>query len=228
MLAVLEELRVVRDAKRRHVDPKTDKAPKKREAQERLEMFFETEPDRLERWFDNLLGVYADAFGNEAAHAFDKAVRAWNAGIEVVSESALKDPETPLVIEELLPEPAGVKPKRRSMSERIIARLPVPKPLPHAVATGNFGQDENGKPVRPGAHEVRVITEQHADKLIDLLDSLAGAPTNAKEDLKTKLTAGITAYADDFGQEAAERLEAYVRREARLDPCDRADQGHGR
>jgi hypothetical protein len=103
----------------------------------------------------------------------------------------------------------------------IVARLPVPKPLPSAVTAGNFGRDENGKPIRPGAHEVREITEQHAENLIDLLDSIASAPANSKNALLESFQTGIAAYADDFGQLAAAQLEAYVTRQAGLDSGSR-------
>jgi hypothetical protein len=48
------------------------------------------------------------------------------------------------------------------------ARLPVPRPMAAAVGRGHFGKDEHG-PIRPTLDEVRAITEQHAEKLIDLL-----------------------------------------------------------
>jgi hypothetical protein len=87
MLATLHDLDAVLDARRRGVDPRNGKAPMLAPARERLQKFFHTEPARLEHWFDNLLGVYQDAFGQEAAEAFGKAVRAWHAGVEVVTES---------------------------------------------------------------------------------------------------------------------------------------------
>lgn len=52
------------------------------------------------------------------------------------------------------------------------ARLPVPRPLASDIATGHFGHEENAKPVRPGAHEIRETSERHAEKLIELLDGL--------------------------------------------------------
>jgi len=73
MLATLHDLDAVLDARRRGVDPRNNKMPMLKEAKERLKKFFETEPARLESWYSNLLGVYADAFGQEAADAFDTA-----------------------------------------------------------------------------------------------------------------------------------------------------------
>ena len=117
---------------------------------------------------------------------------------------------------------------RRLRRGRVVARLPVPKPLPASIAAGHFGQDDEGKPVRPGAEEVRAITERHAEKLIELLDTLAHAQTADQDRLRADFRAGITAYSEDFGQHAADQLEAYVRRQASLDAADRADKGRHR
>jgi uncharacterized protein YukE len=218
MLATLHDLDAVLDAKRRGVDPRNNKVPMLKEAKERLQKFFQTEPARLESWFANLLGVYEDAFGRDAAEAFDKAVRAWHAGVEVVGESK---PAATVVTEATSPLPAPAKRVRRRDPARITARLPVPRPLPSAVAAGQFGQEENGKPVRPGAREIREITEQHAEKLIDLLDSLASAPANGKDALRSQFDADIAAYGEDFGECAADQLQAYVKRQAGLDSGSR-------
>ena len=220
MLATLHDLDAVLDARRQGVDPRNNKAPMLAEAKERLQKFFQTEPARLEQWFENLLGVYQDAFGQEAAEAFGKAVRAWHAGVEVVAES----PPAPAATREA--PVSAVRPRRvqRKEPRRIIARLPVPRPLPSAVAALRFGQAENGRPVRPGAHEVREITQRHAEKLIDLLDQLASAPATGKRPLQEAYAAGITAYGEDFGQHAADQLEAYVKRQAGLDSGNRHER----
>jgi hypothetical protein len=221
LLITLHDLDAVHEARRRGVDPRNNKAPMLKEAKERLQKFFETEPTRLENWYANLLGVYADAFGSEAAQAFDKAVRAWHAGIEVSSRAPAPAIISPPPIQEpqMLPAPARITRPRNT--SRIVARLPVPRPLPSAVAAGRFGQEENGKPVRPGAREVREITEQHAEKLIDLLDSIHSGPMSGKEALQARFTAGITAYAEDFGKHAADQLQAYTLRQAGLDSGSR-------
>ena len=77
--------------------------------------------------------------------------------------------------------------------------------VPSAVAAGHFGQEEDGRAVRPGPHEVRAITEQHAEKLIDLLSNRDEA----------NFQNGLAKYAEDFGQRAADQLEAYARRQVR-------------
>jgi hypothetical protein len=225
-LAVLRELDVVLDACRRGVDPRNNKAPMLEQAKERLQKFFETEPARLERWWETLMDTYEEVFGPEAADAFSKALRARQAGIPVTAEQPRAVTPTPAAAKEETPaRPRIPKQARRQESRRIVARLPVPKPLPSAIAAGHFGQEEDGKPLRPGAHEVREITEQHAEKLIDLLDSLASAPATGKDALQAQFGTGIAAYAEDFGQHAADQLEAYVKRQASLDVCDRADRG---
>ena len=50
------------------------------------------------------------------------------------------------------------------------SRLPVPRPLRTAVTVSVFGQEENGKPVRPSCEEVRAITERYAERMIDMDD----------------------------------------------------------
>ena len=215
-LAVLHELDAVLDARLRGVDPATGKPPRTANTRERLRKFFQTEPTRLEQWYQTLMDTYEEAFGNEARQAFDKALRARHAGIPVVAEPARTPAEVPA------PEP----PKSRARadngrptvreSRRIVARLPVPKPLPSAVTAGHFGQDERGRPIRPGTMEIRAITERHAEKLIDLLDSIASAPASAKDNLSSSFTAGIAAYAESFGQHAADQLDAYVRRQVQI------------
>jgi hypothetical protein len=85
-LVILSDLDAVLDARRRGVDPSTDKAPRTEKQRERLEVLFREEPGRLEHAFSVLMDVYEEAFGGEATDAFRKAIRAWHAGIEVISE----------------------------------------------------------------------------------------------------------------------------------------------
>ena len=215
-LNVLNELDKLLDARRGGVDPRNGKAPMLKEARERLQKFFETEPVRLERWWQSLMDTYEQAFGPEAADAFGKALRARHASIPVIAGKPKAQAPTPAALTQEKPPRQPVR-RRRS----VVARLPVPRPLPSAVAAGHFGQKENGKPVRPGAHEVREITERHAEKLIELLDSLASGPANGEDALQAKFNEGIAAYAEDFGQHAAYQLEAYVLRQASLDSSSR-------
>jgi hypothetical protein len=221
LLGVLHELDAVLDARRRGVDPRNNKTPMLAPAQERLQKFFETEPVRLVRWWQAQLDVYAEAFGPDAADAFGKAIRAWHAGIEVTLDSPAKavtmTPEPKPAPKELFPHSSS----RRERPRRIPARLPVPWPLPSAVTAGHFGQEEEGKPVRPGPAEVRAITEQHAEKLIDLLDAIASASAAGKAALLESFQNGLATYAEDFGEPAARQLEAYVRRQAGLDSSNR-------
>jgi hypothetical protein len=185
-LANLRALDELLDARRRGVDPKTGKPPRTHATKERLRRYFAEQPGRLEHAFQILMDVYANAFGDEAADAFTKAIRAWHAGIEVTIEKTQVLPAAPIA-------ETATKPRRLS------SRMPVPKPLHHAVKSGRFGQDEHGKPIKPSADEVREITETHAEKLIE---------ANEHE-----LREGIKKYAEDFGERPAAQLEAYVRRQ---------------
>jgi hypothetical protein len=109
----------------------------------------------------------------------------------------------------------------------IVARLPVPRPLPASIAAGRFGHDEDGAPIRPGADEVLAITDNHADKLIDMLDALVavpGRPATATS-LPALFQSILTEYAQDFGDHAARQLEVYARRQSSLDDSLRTDRG---
>lgn len=187
LLMTLHDLDAVLDARRRGVDPRNNKAPMLAEAKERLEKFFETEPARLERWFTSLMGSYESAFGPEAADAFSKAVRAWHAGIEVVGPEHRQSPAT------------KVPAVRRIQKVRASSALPVPRPLRASVAAGIFGCDEDSKPIRPDAAEVRAITEEQAERMVEMNDG--------------DLHIAVAKYAEDFGPKAAAQLERYVRRQ---------------
>lgn len=69
------------------VDPRTGNAPRTAKRREALENLFKEQPPRLEREFDILIDVYQEAFGAEAADGFRKAIRAWHAGVEVITEA---------------------------------------------------------------------------------------------------------------------------------------------
>jgi hypothetical protein len=227
MLWVLSELDCVLDARRKGVDPRNNKTPMLKEARERLQKFFETEPGRLERWWQTLMDTYEQSFGAEAADAFGKALRARQAGIPVTAEPSRLPATVSAAFPREKPAPL-IKLRLAHPHRRIVARLPVPRPQPSAIAASRFGQEESGKPVRPGAHEVREITERQAEKLIDILDSVQQAsgscvPGEASR-LQSLFDSGLAAYGEDFGQAAADQLEAYVRRQASLDPGCRHDR----
>ena len=228
MLAVLRDLDAVLDARRKGVDPRNNKAPMLKEAKERLQRFFETEPARLERWWQALMDTYEQAFGPQAADAFGKALRARHAGIPVTAEQPRAPTPPPTATPDETPARLFTPPLVHRRHRRVVVRLPVPRPLPSAIAAGHFGQEENGKLVRPGAHEVREITRRHAENLIDLLDSIAHAFGSCVPGEATRLQglfdSAVAAYAEDFGQDATTQLEAYVRREAGLDPSNRRER----
>jgi hypothetical protein len=84
-LVILSDLDSVLDARRMGVDPSTGRPPRTENQRQRLDVLFRDEPRQLEHAFNVLMDVYEEAFGDEAADAFRKAIRAWHAGIEVVS-----------------------------------------------------------------------------------------------------------------------------------------------
>jgi hypothetical protein len=226
-LIVLHDLDAVLDARRQGFDPKTGATPTTRAGRERLKQVLERVPAKLEHWFRTLMDTYEEAFGADAAGAFEKALRAWHAGIPVMVEPPRSLASTRISVTQRSPARPCVGEKESREPRRIIARLPVPKPLPSAVAAGHFGQDESGRPIKPGAMEVRVITERHAEKLIDISDSIQQASGSCipgeADRLRGIFQSAIAAYAEDFGSQAARQLEAYVRREAGLDPGDRRE-----
>jgi hypothetical protein len=240
LLHVLVERDEIADARRGGVNPKTGARPTSRGATERLKMFFETEPTRLERTWQMLMGTYEEAFGDEAALAFSKAMRARHAGVRVVTEEQYRSesekqvdarPVPPAVLNTTGTEDAEglhVKAVRRT-GRRAIARLPVPRPLAQAVAAGNFGQDERG-PVKPSADEVRKITENHAEMLIDLLCDQRQAERTGQEADRARISidvqAAVMKYAEDFGDRAAEQLLAYCRRQNLIDESSRNRPGN--
>jgi N12 class adenine-specific DNA methylase len=121
---------------------------------------------------------------------------------------------------------------RRNKPRRSSERLPVPRPLRQAVANGNFGRDENG-PVSPSPAEVREITETHALELNELLADLREAYRRGLNEAgciprQERVDEAVAKYAEDFGDQAAERLLAYCRREAVLQEKSRQDMGRGR
>jgi hypothetical protein len=226
LLQVLTDQDDIANARRRGVDPKTGAKPASRAGTERLKTFFETEPARLERTWQALMGTYEAEFGDEAAEAFSKAIRAHHAGVRVMtqeqsrpkSEKQIDLPTVPRAVGSTDSDDAeGFHVKSvRGNGRRVIARLPVPRPLTQAVATGNFGQDERG-PVNPSADEVREMTENHAEILIDLLGEQRQAEQAGREAdqvrISVEVQAAVMKYAEDFGDRAAEQLLAYCRRQ---------------
>lgn len=63
---------------------------------------------------------------------------------------------------------------------------------------------------------MRAITENHAKKVIDLMETLAAVEkrppmTGAVRETAVKLKAALDAYAEDFGEAKAKQLERYAR-----------------
>ena len=98
-LALLSDLDAVTDARRLGIDPATGAPPRNQKQKERLETLYTEEPKRLEHAFEVLVDVYAEAFGDEAADAFRKAIRAWQGGVEVISEQVPSPLPLPTAVE---------------------------------------------------------------------------------------------------------------------------------
>jgi hypothetical protein len=237
LLATLRDLNFIGDARRRLFDPKTGEVASAPEEQEQLRKRLFGEAQRLELWWQTLIDTYAQAFGEEAADAFCKALRARNAGIEVIAEaqpySLAAAPDNrggDASASPAIAPPAPVQATRGKPSARppvhprtVSARFPIPRPLRAAIAAGNFGRDENGV-VRPSAADVRTLTLLHSEKLIELLVSIAQAGQSAPPweigRMKETFRLGLAAYAEDFGLAAAQQLEAFCRRQAHLKSSD--------
>jgi hypothetical protein len=187
----LAELETVQDARRRGVDPATGKAPRTKAKRAALPTQLSQEVERLERWWQTLLDTYEAAFGDVAAEAFGKAIRATHAGIEVVAD--LTKTVTP-------PLPT----------------FPEPTALRAAVQSGVFGQDEHG-PVDPGPEEVEAITRAHAETLTGLAGAFRRATPSTVGQATKDLEAAVERYAADFGQPAADQLLTWCRRRTVLD-----------
>jgi hypothetical protein len=113
--------------------------------------------------------------------------------------------------------------------------------LTGAIERAVFGEDEYG-PVEPSPEEVSEITQVHAEKLIELRQSLdevnralGHAPESERPALIQKKDRALCAYhqslglyEEDFGLQAAERLDAWVREQVyfRETPEAQYDPGH--
>jgi hypothetical protein len=205
ILATLQERDRLFAARRTGIDPVSGRKPPTAAGRERLRKYLADAPERQQHAFDVLLMTYADAFGFDAADAFSKALNAWHAGIEVVPDGStrLKADALPAPADATAEQPHAVRARR---PRRLSSSLPVPKPLRSAVQSGVFGRDEHG-PVRPSPEEVRAITEEHAEKLAELL---AGATAASSKRGLEQFEEGISAYAEDFGTRAGERLRSHV------------------
>jgi hypothetical protein len=211
LLGILESIDTVKDAERRGVDPRTGKPPRSHASREKLRRHFQSEPERLAQSYNNLMGAYEDAFGAEAAEAFNKSVRARHAGVEVVAD------------------PAYVPRKEAKAARRNASvRMPTPEPLAQAIEKGHFGEDEDG-PITPSAEETQAITEHHAERLIELLGRIKQVKIalskpcgdrarlyREKDLIEGQFKSALAMYAADFGQDAANQLEMYARHEARM------------
>lgn len=224
LLIILHDRDAVLDAKRRGVDPATDKPPRTHASRERSRRLYESEPARLDLAFNGQMVAYEYAFGSEAAHAFNRFIVARHAGITVEIDTGTRPLQSPSSDSPEVVCPPQAKRRNHPGS----SSLPVPQPLAEAVKAGDFGI-EDGKPINPSADEVRAITEQYAEKIIALLDGRLQmersytAPQCADRTrveaeaakLKDLVQAEIDKYTASFGDKAAKQLERHCRRQHR-------------
>lgn len=134
-------------------------------------------------------------------------------------------------------------------------QMPVPKPLPNAVAAGVFGITEEG-PIDPDEEEAHAITEEHARELATCLADLQAVEDGlrngedprtrrvpkteeartklaeflAREEQRLKQTYGdaLAAYAGGFGDDATQVLDLWVRKNVAdcVRGVGRYDPGH--
>jgi hypothetical protein len=243
LLAVLAEGDAISDARRCGTDPRTGGRPTTRAAQERLQKYLAEEPARLDRSWQSLLGAHEAAFGEAAADAFAKALLARHAGIPVVAEAATVRRHEQAIVSARPPHdgpstfdahstPDAQPDPATTHADRVIARLPAPRPLPQAIAQGRFGYDEHG-PVSPSPDEVREITEAHADVLKELVADVTeaerrGLGAESIAERSERVTDAVGKYAEDFGDRAAARLLAYARRQAVLEDAPVIGKGRSR
>ena len=73
------------DARRRGGDPTTGKVPHRLAKRAALPTKLSHEIERLDRWWQTLLAVYAETFGDEATTSFGEHVKTTHAGVELVN-----------------------------------------------------------------------------------------------------------------------------------------------
>ena|GEM_PF-2810686 len=132
-------------------------------------------------------------------------------------------PEASAIIHAHLP-PAVLPPVCSEAPADEFGDVPVPRPLPEAVAKGVFGIEDNDEPVDPSPDEVFAITVFHGERLTELLESVRhvkellavpNCPNRAdllrqKERLSSQAQSIVGLYAEDFGEVAARNFECWA------------------
>jgi len=139
-------------------------------------------------------------------------------------------PEASAIIHAHLP-PAVLPPVRSETPADEFGDVPVPRPLPEAVAKGVFGIDDDDEPVDPSPDEVFAITVFHGERLTELLESVRhvkellavpNCPNRAdllrqKERLSSQAQSVVGLYAEDFGEVAAQHFECWAARQMEIE-----------
>jgi len=219
VMALLSRIDVVADARRRELDPETGRAPRTEKAKDALRRRLAREPEYLRHTLDVLIDVYAEAFGDEAAVCFRTACEARHAGYHVVAQQQRPGAAQSIARDSKCPPASGWAEPDRSApfpGEAEDDGLPLARPLCAAVLAGVFGFEDDGRPVDPSAEEVEAITRPQAERLIAASQTPSSGWEHSREILRR--------YEEDFGAQAAERLERYAFTVAR---AERADDEEG-
>lgn len=213
-LCVMADLDALREASERGINPLTGKAPRTAKQRAKLDALLREEPLRLRRELDETMDAYATAFGDDATQAFRRTLDEWHQSGDVDRASPCEPP---------------------AVDYRDTDGLPVGAPNPAAVANGAFGRDETGELVSPKDEEATEITDSLAEelrKILHLTRDCGGekgrVQTAAAEELRRQYAESLKRYETDFGVEAAQRLDAWVRRQAATehDEPTQYDPGH--
>ncbi len=212
--SVMADLDALREASKRGINPLTGKAPRTAKQRANLDALLRDEPQRLKRELDETMDAYATAFGDEAAKAFRQTIDEWHQSGDLNRDC----PCDPPVVD-----------------YRDTDGLPVGVPTPDAVGGGAFGHDGAGELVSPKEEEATEITDSLAEELRKILH-LTGdcgcekgrVQTVAADELRRRYAESLKKYETDFGAEAAQQLDAWVRREAAAehDEPTQYDPGH--
>ncbi len=214
-LRLLQAIDALEEARRQGTDPRTRKKPRTDKARQNMEQYFTTAPAALTRQFDDLMAAYERAFGQEAANSFRTAVH-------VRHRSAPLRP-APVIAQTVTAISPGIE-NDDDMDLLGGPAMPHPLPLESAVQSGAFGYEETGEPIYPAPDEIQAITEHHAERLMELRHALQAAENDAtaatqgqrqaacreKDGALSAYQAALGLYAEDFGDAAAQLLDAWV------------------
>jgi hypothetical protein len=230
-LATLRAIDGTRDAIHDGTNARTGRPPRNERERQNADRENADRLSRLQHSFEELLAVYDQAFGEEATQAFRLQLDAWHreGHVPAMVESSPVNEEKDEA-EELMEERENAAAGGGDADPGVDADdVPFALPLPEAIERKAFGEDEQGNPVTPCEEEIRKLTEWQAKVLRELLDlksyvdcRLADWTADQQGDERESLqrerhrleeayALRRVVYAEDFGEEAARRLDVWVR-----------------